>query len=131
MNIKEHIEAGHYEKDENGRAVLLMRNGKTAYIYTTKHGGKIAGATRNDLYENGLMLCSWSNDGRDCSGNGHEYDLMPPKPIKVRVSRWGGMWGENFKYVASVTYDTREEAVAAFGRQRVIELTGEYEEPWK
>ncbi len=35
MNIKEHIDAGHYPKDEKGRALVPVSDGRTAIVLAT------------------------------------------------------------------------------------------------
>lgn len=116
MNIKEHIEAGHYPKDEKGRALVPMKNGRVVTIYATEFaGGPIAGADGDDLEH-------WRENGHyHTEGGGYSgLDLLPPPPRKVEVKAW-------------VLLDQHGE-INHFqtlpGLPPLIELTGSYEEEW-
>lgn len=128
MNIKEHIEAGHYERDEKGRALVPMRNGRTATIYATDY------ATHQDdefplLAGYGREPDRWRADGCYYGGHPSDRDLLPPPPRKVPLRAWmvvypGGSWS---------CYDNECQAnVAATANPsyRVVPVAGEYEEPW-
>lgn len=134
MNIREHIEAGHYPTDEKGRALVPMRNGKTATICATDcpFGGGVVGWDGDDLN-------SWDGNGHYHEGSVclSRIDLLPPPPRKVPKRAWllvrngedydtthnpatAEMWRESIK---------RAEIDRTEG-DLVVELTGEIEEPW-
>lgn len=79
MNIREHIEAGHYPKDGKGRALVPMRNGRTATILETDRDEEIPG--REPIV--GLVsgtggTSSWWPSGEEVLGASSDYDLLPP-----------------------------------------------------
>ena len=128
MNIKEHIEAGHYPLDDRGRALVPTRGGRVATIYATDHGAEgwpIIG--RCDF--GGL---TWNEDGCLQSSAAHGCDLLPPPPRKVEVTKF--ILHRFAKGAGYHMYDTREDAERAMRgilNGRVVELTGSYEEPWE
>lgn len=132
MNIKQHIEAGHYPKDSKGRA--LVPTGHTfgdAVICATDKPGRcpIIGWVPTVARVASIEF-SWDENGW---ANGlHEIErLLPPPPRKVKVTRWMTLpdTGESDSHFL---WDTLKGATEwAKGQERlVIELTGEYEEPW-
>jgi hypothetical protein len=136
MNIKEHIEAGHYPKDENGHYIVPLRNGGLAWIYSTAHGRlndrwPIAGSVCNEDCVNGSELRCWAADGSLLlSGSITESDLMPPGPRKVKVKRWGGFYRSEPGTLSGFIFESQIEALGIFGEGMVVEFTGEYEEKW-
>lgn len=122
MNIKEHIEAGHYPRDEKGRALVPAGRWETLTytIVCTDRPGKapILGfcPAIADSYQ------CWNEDG-GC--NSASLDLLPPPPRKVARRAW-------------VLFNSEGVPVGAFGHQfapatpdlRLVELTGSYEEQW-
>jgi hypothetical protein len=129
MNIKEHIEAGHYPKDEKGRALVTMRCGTTATIVATDgpEGGAIVGWY---LMRRGHVSL-WAESGRWQEGSGRLLDLLPPTPRKVKVTRWI-LTAPSGDDDIGHTYTSREAAESAAYKYTsfpiVVELTGEYEE---
>lgn len=128
MSIKEHIEAGHYPVDDKGRALVPVRGGGTAVIYATDFNDDfpIAGKAGGYLY-------SWHDDGIENHSLriNAKYDLLPPPPRKVKVTRWlvicpRGEWGPYHS----------EDCARDIMRERnesdlqIVALRGEYEEPW-
>lgn len=86
MNIKQHIEAGHYEKVSDHVYALRTRDGEKAFIYTTRHHpeweivGGIDGETE--------AFC-WQADGKiRGSKTDDPRDLLPPPPRKVKERGW-------------------------------------------
>lgn len=131
MNIKEHIQAGHYPVDEKGRALVPMRNGATATVYTVQHGDPwpIAGSFKDDGFINGFSLVCWQADGRISSSSEAPRDLMPPALRKVRVVAWalvGKQSGSVFRCVTDEE-EAREYPSIRDGTWRVVPLVGEYE----
>ena len=127
MNIKEHIEAGHYPKDSLKRAIVPMRAGGFAVIYATNAPGDaplvgFIGQEENRSRPDG----EWKIDGSRC-GWGEPWDLIPPPPRKAKVSEWalireGRVW---------TWYQTEEKARrCAHDGDQIVLMTGEYEEPW-
>ncbi len=122
MNIKEHIEAGHYPVDEKGRALVPMRNGSSATIYATDGPDEPIVGLRP------RVISTWRASGQWNIHGHNDYDLLPPPPRKVKVTRWavlqkdGCCWGN---------YADRETAKswASYHDGILVELTGEYEEP--
>lgn len=91
MNIKEHIDAGHYPVDDKGYSLVPMRNGDVARIYTTEHGGErsIAGAVPDFDCINGHRLLAWQDDGRISSLDSARHDLLLPPVARAReVTAW-------------------------------------------
>lgn len=84
MNIKEHIEAGHYPKDEKGRALVPTRGSGTYTIVCTDRPGMrpimgFAPACCDSIQ-------SWKEDGAADSDPGH-WDILPPPPRKDELER--------------------------------------------
>lgn len=119
MNIKEHIEAGHYPRDESGRALVPMRDGRTVVIYATdrvcRHG-EIVGHIEYSVHTWSVFGASgYPHDGQP---TGRQFDILPPAPRKVKVTRWA-------------VIRTADQSVMDTAATRVVELTGEYDEPWQ
>ena len=108
MNIRDHILAGHYERDNKGRAFVPTKHGMTATILATDVGDSwpIVGHILGHVYR-------WSVDGTARSSEpGYPDCLLPPTPRKVKVTTWGLFWPEGLKY-AGTCYGinmTRDEA---------------------
>lgn len=132
MNIKEHIEAGHYPTDLKGRALVPMSEGRgiPATILATDVGDSwtIVGFCLGQVYR-------WNHNGADrgtdCPIIGH---LLPPAPRKVKVTRWAVMMlpvADNISYGSCSSRELAEVALSQAVRPAVIvELTGDVEEPW-
>ncbi len=118
MNIKEHIEAGHYPTDSKGRALVPMANGESTFVCcaTDRPGSN--------------CLFGWSRaSGAYLGFAADSPSLLPPAPRKVEVKRWlvVGPSYEHGPYVERLDADR----VARTNRaNHVVELTGSYEEPW-
>lgn len=131
MNIKEHIEAGHYLKNQKGqpRIQLSGPGGMYATILSTD------GPANTPIvgYTDFPTATMWRCDGTH-SGTVSTLALLPPAPRKVKVTRWGVF--EMRGGVGFITsYGEREgaERLAALEpalKRIIIPLTGEYEEPW-
>lgn len=124
MNIKEHIEQGHYPTDDKGRALVPMRGGLTATILATDHPGHdcIAGwfvsqdGTDKDI-------TTWHPDGSWLQTEPMANDLLPPCPVTITAYAIVDKRGTILRL--------REDAPAgvAAGIERLVVLTGEIEEP--
>ncbi len=116
--IKEHIEAGRYPVDAKGRALVPMRGGGIAVICATDKPGRhpivgwIQGSNRSDAW----------HDENESGGY-----FLPPPPRKVKVTAYAIVLAGTDD-VLRVRLD-RPAGVTA-GIERLVELTGEYEEPW-
>jgi hypothetical protein len=120
-----HIEAGHYPKDEKGRALVPMKNGRTALIYATDHAGlfSIVGSCVDRL--NGRMSWYWRVDGTSGGLPNASHDLMPPTPRKGKVTGKLKRIGNGF-----VVWDLDGVSPDVWRKGVEIEFTGEVEEPW-
>ncbi len=132
MNIKEHIEAGHYQTDDKGRALVPMKGGLTATILATDKGYDTIWAA----LETGACL-AWRHDGENWGPHRNcrdemlvRLDLLPPSPRKVKVTAWG-VFGKPSNALYSAHRDYAEaDKNCAKGVSQVVELVGEIEEPW-
>jgi len=131
MNIKEHIEAGHYPTDEKGRALIQTRCGATAVIAAVDHpygDCPIIGWTLQS--EKGALpafsYTAWTASGRwEIREDGR--DLMPPLPRRVKVTRWAEMRVSDQAILH--TFSTPLPPSPSRGCV-MVELSGCYEEPW-
>ena len=124
MNIKEHIDAGHYPKDEKGRALVPMRSCGIAVIFVTDADGPYSIIGRRPCAENPT---GWTPNGK---WNVHESysqrDLLPPPPRKVEIEVHVENDGPGALIVKWATANAYR-----LPRNAVIKLTGSYEEEWK
>lgn len=130
MNIKEHIEAGHYPTDGNGRA--LVPTGESAWeavIAATDAPGEwvLMGWVRRKGC-NDASQASWFANGM--AGSRAAITLLPPPPRRVKVQAWA-LVNDATKELRWLT--SSEEA--AIHEERLqgylcVELTGGYDEPW-
>jgi hypothetical protein len=129
MNIKEHIEAGHYPTDEKGRALVPVGCEKVATICATDAPGNkpILGFIASDNGLSTVTSCTWDEHGNNCPSQPRAcwVDLLPPPPRKVPVRARIECTPEGFaiKHLAKI-------GGGGFRYGEVIELTGETEEPW-
>ena len=127
MTIKEHIEAGHYPTDDKGRALVpTSKPGAVAIISDTDAGHcpnvALLGWIRAEAQSDN-RIAWWKEDGKCFTDRIH---LLPPPPRKVKVTaycapNWNGVKGNKG------VWWRREDAP---NNEPLIELTGEYEEPW-
>jgi len=132
MNIKEHIEAGHYPKDSKGRALVPYKDGGTVVVCATDMPGRCPIL--------GFRVDSTGNrEDQTLADTGWGYFpdspfLLPPPPRKVKVTAWASVLGDTInkmhfhKHFAE--QDVRESKEVNGGTYCLVELTGEYEEPW-
>ena len=125
MNIKQHLESGHYPKAFGGVTTVATRSGSIAYIYTTKHHpdwpivGGIEGESEPYAWRpNGRIAGDDSDDPRD---------LLPPAPRKREVKAWASVSSDGVIRVLKVN----KGHLMTFPGDTLIELTGSYEEEWK
>lgn len=123
MNIKQHIEAGHYPKTENGMEIVQTSEGLTVHIADVHPDGRIAGW----LSKGDVSAYTWNAHGGAFQERGG--DLLPPPPRKVKRSLWAAYARDTGRLLA--TEHSREQ-LGRFHPSSVhfVELTGEYEEPW-
>ncbi len=131
MNIKERIEAGHYQTDHKGRALVPIKDGRVATIYATD-GPSNFGKPEYPIV--GVIeawggIIRWDSLGRDEVPPGSNCtDLLPPPPRKVKVTRWLVISKNNEMGPFADKEDA--EHCAKCWRAPLVELTGEYEEAW-
>jgi hypothetical protein len=128
MNILDHINAGHYPRDEKGRALVPTRRGETATIYATDHPGRYPLAGRiNDMC---MQPATWTAEGDNKGWGCQPHDLLPPAPRKVEVKRWLTMKPPESS--PNWSWTDREAALhwVDGDESLLVELTGSYEEPW-
>lgn len=123
MNIKEHIEAGHYPTDQKGRALVPHTEGGHVVVLATDGPGDrfpIVG-WRIDKHGEFFNLARWEADAA-C--------LLPPPPRKVEVKRYlvVGLSYERGPYTERI--DAERVARSSHPSGRVIELTGFDEQEW-
>jgi hypothetical protein len=128
MNILEHILAGHYPTDDLGFPRVPREAGEVRIVSTTgpKPEYVLVGQEKD-----GNSFMGWDADGnaylpgRDPGG----IRLLPPPPRKVKVTRWAVIQKDGccfgiYQYAATA----KEWAIDRSAQ--MVELTGEYEEPW-
>ena len=114
MNIKDHIEAGHYPKDDKGRALAPHKHNGTVTVLATDYlGNQIVGWLTRCGSASAPTI--WKDDG--------SY-LLPPPPRKVPVRIRIACTPEGFaiKHLAKVDG-------SGFKVGEVIEATFDHEEP--
>lgn len=127
MNIREHIEAGHYPRDDKGRALVPMQCGCVATIYATDHPNEEPIVGRLPSQDCEPMW--WASDGTPSSDSHPDWRLLPPPPRKIAIEQWARVI-KGTREVISV-FDTPADAGGGINsREIVVPLTGEYEEPW-
>lgn len=134
MNIKEHIEAGHYPLDEKGRALVPMLHGGHAeegIVISTDVPGPYPIVVAEKSAPSGYEV-SLHNEFGECIGkrSGQDLKILPPSPKKVKVSGWAAFTCRGTRIG---TFDQEHDAHACskhYPDYRIVELTGEYEEPW-
>lgn len=116
MNIKEHIEAGHYPVDDKGRPVVRSSAGGTLTVASIDKPGP-------------YPIVGWYRSGALASYAADSLDLCQPPPRKMKVTRWVAL---NDMGGGAIAWHTHEAATksANAGHGPIVELTGEYEVPW-
>ncbi len=132
MNIKQHIEANHYPRDEKGRALVPTNGGFTAVICATDKPGPrpILGWVPTPARATSIEV-AWHDDG-SLQGMG-TCNLLPPAPRKVEVKAWGVLAeipGTDEYRVVHVAQTQHAAQQWGCSGQPCIALTGSYEEPW-
>ncbi len=122
MNIKEHIEAGHYPTTDGGMEIVQTSEGLTVHIFGVHPDGRIAGW----LSSGDVSAYTWNAAGGALQERGG--DLLPPPPRKVTEVRWAA-FNRHGRWVNSAP--TREALAADEGRDvHLAEVTCTYELPW-
>lgn len=116
MNIKEHIEAGHYPTDSKGRALVPTRSGQPVTILATDMGSIVGWSGEVGAEE-------WERDGSYNSIRESQHDLMPPAALKVTVKAYA------IVDKSGAILRLREDAPAgvATGIEGLVVLTGDFE----
>jgi len=130
MNILQHIEAGHYPKDEKDRAIVPMRSGGRATILATDRDA-FSGPDREPIIgmvENGSVF-SWWECGEHSRRMPSDCDLLPPTPRKVEVKRYLVPCTSRYAEATFISATAADE-YANEALSRVVVLTGSYEKPW-
>lgn len=118
MNTIEHIKAEHYATDDKGRALVPTCDHRTYCVLSTDHPGELPIV--------GYCIGTPETISRQ-SADGHF--LLPPPPRKVKVTKYAVALTPSL--MSCLIYDSREDAARAhLANRQIIELTGEYEEPW-
>lgn len=117
MNIKEHIEAGHYPTDDKGRALVPTSDGRTYCVLAAD-------------VPSSLPIAGYCLDRPDIISRQSEsgHFLLPPPPRKVKVTYYAEVDRESGKIVA--TSNVGRLGMSAPANWVCVELTGEYEQPW-
>lgn len=124
MNILEHILAGHYPTDDKGRALVPYVSGRTFVCCATDR-------------PHSLRIVGWIRETGELRSHSPEsLDLLPPPPRKVKVTRWAVV--RIADQAVMDTASTESGAASSHARYhfhdmhkfRVVELSGEIEEPW-
>lgn len=129
MNILDHILAGHYPKDDKGRALVPSRHGGTVVICATDMPGScpILGFRIDD---------TGSRVGAENADHGFGYwpdttGLLPPTPRKVKVTAWARVAANNDIRMLVRDRNSLFREPEEYCSDHVVELTGEYEQPWE
>lgn len=114
MNTKEHIEAGHYPKDEKGRALVPHKEGGVVTVFATSGSDD-------------FPIIGWrfgQQPGPD-AWSADSSVLLPPSPRKV--VRWAALSHEQLDALGMYESDgpARREVC---GGKMLVQV--EYEEPW-
>lgn len=134
MNIREHIEAGHYPLvDDKGRPLVPIGCNRSATICATDAPGKKPILGFIDGCGDVGMTCSyvlWDEHGNNTPSQPGAcwVDIQPPPPRKVKVTAWAQVISGGGRALYW-TKPEAEEACRDYGG-RVVELSSEYEEPW-
>lgn len=140
MNIKEHIEAGHYSWDETAGAWnVVLRNNTTAKVFSTSLGGNAPLIGVVSVAVRGWTPILWDVHGCPEGNSSHwsmDFEIQMPPPRKIIVKRWGWV-GQLPSKATTCLYDNesmaREHASRFVNRDnwKFIAWTGEYLEEWK
>ncbi len=130
MNIKEHIEAGHYPKDEKGRALVPVGCDCVATICATDAPGSKPLLGFIASVGNTTPWCMWDEHGNNTPSQPRAcwVDLLPPPSRKVTEVRWAafnrhGRWVNSASSRTALVDDEGSDAFLA-------EVTCTYELPW-
>lgn len=133
LSIKDHIEAGHYERDEKGRALVPVSGVRPATICATDAPGPkpIIGFIRGASPMDECAWVLWDEHGNNCPSQPRAcwVDLLPPPPRKVEVKRWLRIatWDGRPYVAVNTMYEERPQDTPG---HIIIELTGSYEQEW-
>lgn len=133
MNIKQHLEAGHYPKDGRGHSIVTTRNGDKYAIVRLDNAESypLLGMKIDDLGR-WWGFQNWNAAGVPPSaGVEHHLCLLPPPPRKVKVQAVAHVNGSIYCCLADTPESraTVARGIITDGGHMVL-LTGEYEEPW-
>lgn len=130
MNVKDHIEAGHYPVDKYGFPEVPREAGTVSIISTNgpKPEYVLVGMREQRLY-------GWDADGNPHLGFVETTRLLPPPPRKVPLEGWACVWLVHPVGKATIGW-SKENLIRDAGpdpdgtRYRIVPLTGSYEEEW-
>jgi len=107
MNIKEHIEAGHYPKDEKGRALVPTDHPSTLVVWA-------ADCPKVDLAAGSVPLpiagwdverkAAYAYSATGAAAGVAANHLLPPQPRKVEVKRWEIVYRDGGSHYAIRTF---------------------------
>lgn len=125
MNIKEHIEAGHYPTDDKGFPLVKSDAGDAHIVSTSGPRPEyvILG------FRSGSGCCGWDENGRPHMGILEGAALKAPPPRKVKVTRFIQINPANGGHTRAELHPSELPFNHADGWV-CVELTGEYEQPW-
>lgn len=114
LSIKDHIDQGHYPKDEKGRALVPIIGGGTFVVCATDAPSScpIVGFNK----DTGCNFAYWPDTN----------SLLPPPPRKVEVKGYA-LVAQDGRVAEVRTVIPDHLAVSQF---RIVELTGSYEQEW-
>lgn len=134
MNIKEHIEAGHYAPFMGGPGIgIQTESSGTAQIFTSSCGGLYPIVGVVSVLSQGWVPMQWAANGAPylCQP---EYQLLPPPPRKVEVKAWAQVAPNgdirSLKRCADSLPAVKNGRTVETLQDSIVELTGSYEEPW-
>ncbi len=132
MNIKQHIEAGHYECTSKGHALVPTRDGSTAIICATDMPGArpILGWIPTPAIARAISI-EWQANGMAPLQDG--LTLLPPAPRKVEVKLRGVFGKPSGAFCGAYPRSASDDYIHKYHGEsvtRIVELTGSYEMPW-
>jgi len=128
MNIKEHIEAGHYPTDDKGRALVPMGADRVAVIYCTDHPADYGKSQFCIIGRDPVgRLRVWNAEG---ANEGDALDaLLLPRARLEPVERYAVFLKDGTCWSTYADPDTANR-IASDRDGSIVTLRGEREVPW-